>query len=129
MNLESGLLGIALVCYSSRGHSLVFSYPNDYIQSSTTLPPHATTTNNSLHSNTITNSQIQSTSSTIINSNNTTIDTATNNSTNANLSSNATETFVNFDVQFISDILSPKSALCDRVFELTIDHITFLGSD
>ncbi|KAJ3085160.1 Nitrogen permease regulator 3, partial [Quaeritorhiza haematococci] len=35
--------------------------------------------------------------------------------------------FLGFDPQFISDILSPKVALCDRKFELTVDDVTFVG--
>ncbi|KAJ3037681.1 Nitrogen permease regulator 3 [Rhizophlyctis rosea] len=35
--------------------------------------------------------------------------------------------FLGFDPQFLSDILSPKVALCDRQFQLTIDDVTLVG--
>src|SRR5690606_24151840 len=37
------------------------------------------------------------------------------------------EKFLGFDAQILSDILSPKAALCDRRFQLTVDDVTFLG--
>ena len=37
------------------------------------------------------------------------------------------ETFLGFDSQLLSDILSPKTSLCDRQFTLSIDNITFIG--
>jgi hypothetical protein len=32
-----------------------------------------------------------------------------------------------FEAAFLSDILSPKVALCDKQFQLTVDDITFIG--
>lgn len=43
-------------------------------------------------------------------------------------SSSSSDTFLGFPPHILSDILSPKAALCDRKFQLTIDGITFLGS-
>ncbi|ORY25303.1 UPF0171-domain-containing protein [Neocallimastix californiae] len=35
--------------------------------------------------------------------------------------------FLGYDTQFLADILSPKSALCDQKFQLTINNLTFVG--
>lgn len=85
MSTSNKILGIMLVCYSSRGHQLVFSYPDEQKEFSTLRQGDS----DKQHSN--------------------------------------EESFLGFDVHFISDILSPKVTLCDRAFELTIDDITFLG--
>jgi hypothetical protein len=37
------------------------------------------------------------------------------------------EKFLGFDLHFLSDILSPKVALCDKQFQLTVDDVTFIG--
>lgn len=36
-------------------------------------------------------------------------------------------TFLGFEPDFLSDIFSPKKALCDAKFELCIDHVLFVG--
>lgn len=37
------------------------------------------------------------------------------------------ESFAGYDSYFLSDILSPKVALCDKEFRLTVDNMTFVG--
>lgn len=65
------MLGVLFVCYSARGHQLVFTYP-----SSPEAPP---------------------------------------------------DTFLGFECSFLSDVLSPKLALCDKQFMLSIDNVDFIG--
>ncbi|ORX55436.1 UPF0171-domain-containing protein [Piromyces finnis] len=83
--------------------------------------------NNNLHNNNIqppnrlkkTNSS-HSTHTSIINE-------GRNNTNSTNNHHNQQEKFLGYDTQFLADILSPKSALCDQKFQLTINNLTFVG--
>jgi len=46
---------------------------------------------------------------------------------NSNSHHNQQEKFLGYDTQFLADILSPKAALCDQKFQLTINNLTFVG--
>jgi len=50
-----------------------------------------------------------------------------NNNNSNNNHHNQQEKFLGYDTQFLADILSPKSALCDQKFQLTINNLTFVG--
>ena len=96
----SELLGVLLICYSSRGHQLVFSYPPE-----PQPPPEKR------HSGAYSCLNISSQLPDV--------------STLPDVSGNKV---LGFEPQLLSDILSPKvPALCDRKFQLTVDGITFVG--
>ncbi|KAG0224950.1 Nitrogen permease regulator 3 [Mortierella sp. GBA43] len=39
----------------------------------------------------------------------------------------ATSSVLGYDPQFLANVLSPKPALCDKRFQLTVDDLTFIG--
>ncbi|KAJ3414584.1 Nitrogen permease regulator-like 3 [Chytridiales sp. JEL 0842] len=112
-----GTLGIILVCYSSRGHQLVFNYPWPCAVSPQTAAARSRNIHNrpssidpSIHPQR--ERGFQELRSLDVGSER----------TGTNL-----EGFLGFDLHFLSDILSPKVALCDKQFQLTVDDVTFVG--
>ncbi|KND02915.1 uncharacterized protein SPPG_01996 [Spizellomyces punctatus DAOM BR117] len=131
--MSSSVLGILLICYSSRGHQLVFSYPSDPKRvrgtsrdeqrsrlprnlpgSSVGQPNEVPEVRDGAGRDTLREGISQRPS------------TADLERAKACLRPDA-EKFLGFDTHFLSDILSPKVALCDRQFQLTVDDVTFIG--
>ncbi|KAI8818606.1 nitrogen permease regulator of amino acid transport activity 3-domain-containing protein [Fimicolochytrium jonesii] len=90
----SPFLGILLICYSSRGHQLVFNYPAE-------PKPRLSRTRSGNRVGQL--------------------------GDGTPLRQQESEKFLGFETHFLSDVLSPKVALCDRQFQLTVDDVTFVG--
>ena len=110
------LVGILLVGFSSRGHSLVFHYPP-----STNHQQQQSTEDNTKSSLSLFNAVVSSPLTTDQQPG------SNNDEPSANPNNSKRETFLGFDTQILSDLLSPKSALCDRKFNTCVDDIHFLG--
>ncbi|TPX72071.1 hypothetical protein CcCBS67573_g05912 [Chytriomyces confervae] len=130
------VVGVLLVCYSSRGHQLVFSYPLPATSNEPERDQHIHTvvrpgdahpaTINSINSANSAGSAPSSASAS-----------HTSDSDVDSLNSTGTRRLgqerrdanclYSLQPQVLSDILSPKVALCDRMFMLAIDHLLFVG--
>lgn len=106
-------LGIFLICYSSRGHQIVFSYPHETIS---IYSPEQSKPNPDLDASS------HRTKSKLLGTENLQEDHFA-----YGISHSFKERILGFDSQTLSDLLSPKVALCDRKFELTVDQVTFVG--
>ncbi|KAI8378445.1 hypothetical protein BD560DRAFT_325308, partial [Blakeslea trispora] len=113
----SSLLAILLVVNSTRGHHYLFSYPPD---------PKRLSAVKRNYNNNQTDFAVGSSSSALTNNNNTA-------GKKINIAADEVDIFAgrdtifNFDVSFLADALAPKSPLCDRKFQLSIDDLTFVG--
>ncbi|KAJ3063800.1 Nitrogen permease regulator 3 [Podochytrium sp. JEL0797] len=103
------VVGVLLVCFSSRGHTLVFNYPLESSPFSGAAPvrtnpvrPGDAHPATSGHHQALPNAPGEKRRA-------------------------AQENLFGFQPQVLSDILSPKVALCDRIFKLTIDDMVFVG--
>lgn len=111
------LLGILLVCLSSRGHQLVFSYPTQPDKQVVPSSGSAANRNNRSSSRLSASSNLAD---------------FTESSSPPppkprNEDEEVKETFLDFPPTFLADMLSPKVALCDKKFQISIDGITFVG--
>ncbi|KAF9413192.1 Nitrogen permease regulator 3 [Podila epigama] len=100
-----GLVGIIIVTNSSRGHHFVYKYPRE--------PQPGT--DNATYSQTVgSRSQAPETKA----------------SSPMHQHGDEFQTSANvlgYDPQFLANVLSPKLALCDKRFQLTVDDLTFIG--
>lgn len=129
--MTSSLLGVVLICYSSRGHQLVFSYPTEPKRSSA---PSQSKHQRSHLSRTLPNVRSEKQGLTeprgrdFARTQQPAYVSHSGQSRGRPPSAHLqTEKFLGFDTHFLSDILSPKVALCDRQFQLTVDDVTFVG--
>ncbi|KAI8977866.1 nitrogen permease regulator of amino acid transport activity 3-domain-containing protein [Pilobolus umbonatus] len=150
----SSLLAILLVVNSTRGHHFLFSYPpnpkrpvgrrNNKVNTDFIVGSILTTRASSENDKTEENIEGGSHSNTNTNSNKAEVDRR---SSNASKSTNihskhshnntdneskqdeytGTDTIFQMDVSFLADALAPKSSLCDRKFQLSMDDLTFVG--
>ncbi|KAG0094016.1 Nitrogen permease regulator 3 [Podila epicladia] len=98
----NGLVGIIIVTNSSRGHHFVYKYPRE---------PQKPTLDHALD---------------ILTPN--TRDLKTSKPMHQHGDEFQTTTKVlGYDPQFLANLLSPKLALCDKRFQLTVDDLTFIG--
>ncbi|KAI8846596.1 nitrogen permease regulator of amino acid transport activity 3-domain-containing protein [Chytridium lagenaria] len=100
------LSAVILVCYSSRGHQLVFSYPAKGIDGDA-VNVEALQKDHGLKYPSLDSFAV-------------TDDVKDDTRTQA-------ETILGFEPHSLSDILSPKVALCDSKFLLTVDDVSFVG--
>ncbi|OBZ85283.1 Nitrogen permease regulator 3 [Choanephora cucurbitarum] len=143
----SSLLAILLVVNSTRGHHYLFSYPPDpkrLLAAKRNYSDHQTDfavgssssalANNSINLNTINNNNSNNNTNSNGNSSHsnsgsiddTSIQDISITSDEADIFAGR-DTIFNFDVSFLADALAPKSPLCDRKFQLSIDDLTFVG--
>ncbi|GJJ78796.1 nitrogen permease regulator 3-like protein [Entomortierella parvispora] len=94
-----GLVGIIIVTNSSRGHHFVYKYPRERGG----ITPDDSSGRPY---------QAQATSST---------------SQATTEEFQVTSKVLGYDPQFLANLLSPKLALCDKRFQLTVDDLTFIG--
>ncbi|KFH63478.1 hypothetical protein MVEG_10887 [Podila verticillata NRRL 6337] len=97
----NGLVGIIIVTNSSRGHHFVYKYPREPQKSSLGHATDITPSNRDLKTSKPINplgDEFQTTSKVL-----------------------------GYDPQFLANLLSPKLALCDKRFQLTVDELTFIG--
>lgn len=136
----SSLLAILLVVNSTRGHHFLFSYPPDPQRPSSNR--HA---NNYAKDFTVGSSMATRKSqsdmeesrrlSTASKNNNNNSENSSSNGNTAGSNNESTkkdifagrDTIFNIDVSFLADALAPKSPLCDRKFQLSMDDLTFVG--
>ncbi|KAJ3175166.1 Nitrogen permease regulator 3 [Geranomyces variabilis] len=115
------VLGVLLICYSSRGHQLVFSYPPD---------PKRGHQSRRVRRGGAHGSQSRSAARTLLKGPSPdrldAFDPPRASGSGSAQQSDA-ERFLGFETHFLSDVLSPKVALCDRQFQLTVDDVTFVG--
>ncbi|TPX58143.1 hypothetical protein SpCBS45565_g08071 [Spizellomyces sp. 'palustris'] len=131
--MSSSVLGILLICYSSRGHQLVFSYPSDpkRVRGTSGDEQRSRLPRNLPGSSTAQSSQVPEVRDGA--GRDTLGDGIFQRPSIADLERAKAclrpdaEKFLGFDTHFLSDILSPKVALCDRQFQLTVDDVTFVG--
>ncbi|KAI9106241.1 nitrogen permease regulator of amino acid transport activity 3-domain-containing protein [Phlyctochytrium arcticum] len=149
----SALLGILLICYSSRGHQLVFTYPPDpqrhHPRTDCAHPHHSRLARNlppleeeedlenegggprwgGRGRDVLVGSGVMYSLSTASISHSHPPNPPSSHSTTQQQEANleTPEKFLGFDTHFLSDILSPKVALCDRQFQLVVDDVTFVG--
>ncbi|KAF9306765.1 Nitrogen permease regulator 3 [Mortierella antarctica] len=98
----NGLVGIIIVTNSSRGHHFVYKYPRE---------PHKPTLDHA---------------SDILTPN--TRDLKTSKPMHQHGDDfQTTSKVLGYDPQFLANLLSPKLALCDKRFQLTVDDLTFIG--
>ncbi|KAI9017072.1 nitrogen permease regulator of amino acid transport activity 3-domain-containing protein [Gaertneriomyces semiglobifer] len=100
------LLGVLLTCYSSRGHQLVFRYPSNPKRRDPSRWRSSNVTSSPVAANGVDH----------------TLRTVLDDSQQPDR-----DRFLGYDTHFLSDILSPKVALCDQQFQLTVDDVTFVG--
>ncbi|KAG0036271.1 Nitrogen permease regulator 3 [Podila clonocystis] len=97
----NGLVGILIVTNSSRGHHFVYKYPRE---------PQKPTLD---HASDITANTRDLKSSKPMHQHGDEFQT--------------TSKVLGYDPQFLANLLSPKLALCDKRFQLTVDDLTFIG--
>ncbi|KAG0215539.1 Nitrogen permease regulator-like 3 [Mortierella sp. GBA30] len=93
----NGLVGIIIVTNSSRGHHFVYKYPQETQRSSQHGRPSHRHDSKTKH-------ELQQVDE-----------------------FQATSKVLGYDPQFLANLLSPKLALCDKRFQLTVDDLTFIG--
>lgn len=130
----SSLLAILLVVNSTRGHHFLFSYPpdpqrpssnrhaNDYAKDFMVGSSMATR----IFQNDTEESRRSSNASKSNNSSNENNNYTVNDNTKKDIYAGR-DTIFNIDVSFLADALAPKSPLCDRKFQLSMDDLTFIG--
>ncbi|KAJ3172301.1 Nitrogen permease regulator 3 [Irineochytrium annulatum] len=129
------ILAILLVCYSSRGHQLVFSYPfrpSTSVSTSSDDPGGGGCTSDATAGVPSACSQYPYDSLSGPPPLTPSDDFGPNSHDGARHGDREhgggrEDTILGFDPQSLSDLLSPKVALCDRKFQLTVDDITFVG--
>lgn len=99
--IMNGLVGIIIVTNSSRGHHFVYKYPRE--------PPKSTLH----HASDITPNNRDLKASKPMHPHGDEFQT--------------TSKVLGYDPQFLANLLSPKLALCDKRFQLTVDDLTFIG--
>lgn len=97
----NGLVGIIIVTNSSRGHHFVYKYPREPQKSSLGHATDITPSNRDLK----TSKPIHQIGDEF----------------------QTTSKVLGYDPQFLANLLSPKLALCDKRFQLTVDELTFIG--
>ncbi|KAI8918524.1 nitrogen permease regulator of amino acid transport activity 3-domain-containing protein [Powellomyces hirtus] len=112
----SPVLGVLLICYSSRGHQLVFSYPSDPKRTRGQVRRRTRPSRTLLQGASPERLESFDRSSLLAHR-----------GPDGHLRQNDSEQFLGFETHFLSDVLSPKVALCDRQFQLTVDDVTFVG--
>jgi hypothetical protein len=127
----SSLLAILLVVNSTRGHHYLFSYPPDPQR------PSPNRRRNNIKDFTVGSSittrnfqadleDLRRTSNANSNDTNTSTDHHDHHDSKRDTSAGR-DTIFNLDVSFLADTLAPRSSLCDRKFQLTMDDLTFVG--
>jgi len=126
LNLKPNLVNKIKESNINSNKSTTFSFSNSNSNSklnSSTEINNAHGSNSSLHSSKVNTGNLKKTSS-----NHTNHSSLMNERRNsASSHHNQQEKFLGYDTQFLADILSPKSALCDQKFQLTINNLTFVG--
>ncbi|KAJ3300685.1 Nitrogen permease regulator 3 [Borealophlyctis nickersoniae] len=129
--MHTSLLGLLLICYSSRGHQLVFSYPRNPKKSAprSTYPSHRAgrTHAGGLELDGVLELDWDDGEWERVRNGVPNTAKPRNDGTGGDTRAGQGDEFLGFDPQFLSDILSPKVALCDRRFQLTVDDVTFVG--
>ncbi|KAI9361194.1 nitrogen permease regulator of amino acid transport activity 3-domain-containing protein [Zopfochytrium polystomum] len=110
--------GILLVCYSSRGHQLVFSYPPSWFD----LFQHVVEDPPILAAQLPYNSGSPDLTQAVFAGH---LKAAAD--LPPHLLDSSADLFLGFEPKFLADILSPKVALCDKEFRLSVDDIVFVG--
>ncbi|KAI1318883.1 Nitrogen permease regulator 3 [Mortierella claussenii] len=99
IGIMNGLVGIVIVTNSSRGHHFVYKYPPE-----------------------------QQSATTAVNSTRRGLDLkAKSHHIHEEDEFQVTSKVLGYDPQFLANLLSPKLALCDKRFQLTVDDLTFIG--
>jgi hypothetical protein len=123
----SSLLAILLVVNSTRGHHYLFSYPPDPQRPSPNRRRNHHAKDFTVGSS-ITTRNFQTDLEEHRRASN-----ANNNGTSTDSDHHDKDVFAgrdtifNLDVSFLADTLAPRSSLCDRKFQLTMDDLTFVG--
>jgi hypothetical protein len=97
VGIMNGLVGIVILTNSSRGHHFVFKYPREGPQADTKQPFYRPVVSRA-KSDPHSGDDYQ-----------------------------VTPSVFGYDPQFLANLLSPKLALCDKRFQLTVDNLTFIG--
>ncbi|KAI7831455.1 nitrogen permease regulator of amino acid transport activity 3-domain-containing protein [Gamsiella multidivaricata] len=99
IGIMNGLVGIIIVTNSSRGHHFVYKYPREQQHNSNNVrhPSHRPPESKSKPAA----QQAEE--------------------------FQVTSKILGYDPQFLANLLSPKLALCDKRFQLTVDDLTFVG--
>src|SRR5690349_13709556 len=124
--MPPSLLGVLLICYSSRGQQLVFSYPRN--PNRTPQPRSRTRSTHPSHRAGRTHAGgLELDGALELDVHDGELDRRALQDPLSKGVQPEQDLFLGFDPQFLSDILSPKVALCDRQFQLTVDDVTFVG--
>ncbi|KAF9934873.1 Nitrogen permease regulator 3 [Modicella reniformis] len=97
IGIRNGLIGIIIVTNSSRGHHFVYKYPQE--------PQHDTDTRSSCRP-AVSKAKPDP---------------------HSGDDYQVTSSVLGYDPHFLANLLSPKLALCDKRFQLTVDDLTFIG--
>ncbi|KAF9994304.1 Nitrogen permease regulator 3 [Entomortierella chlamydospora] len=98
IGILNGLVGIIIVTNSSRGHHFVYKYPPDHNDNNYQGSSTRSTQDSKSSHPDVTRDEFQIASK-----------------------------IFGYDPQFLANVLSPKLALCDKRFQLTVDGLTFIG--